>query len=450
MTQSLQSPRVWEYALVALVALALRVAVIVAVPAAGVFADMTQYDGLARMVQEGRPWTDSSRGPGYPLFLALMYALPGPDLLIARLGQAGLGAACAVLTTVLATSFVSRRGALAAGIIVAVYPALVLSTIYLITEGLFTLLLVGALVAARRTEAGRTVAAGVFTALAALTRSMGIALVPAIVAGNMLQGWRERRWRRPAVASALVVLAFVLTLVPWFRHTSRVSGGLMLDSASPYNVLVGNNPRATGQLEADDFGRITQTYLVGSVNEAEQNRRAMAHSWAWIKSNPRAWLRLVPVKVGNLYGLEGREHAWVYSVGYFGERSPTTAWVWGVLLLASFPLLATAATVGLLRPGLTDQSTGTQVAALLALVALLHIISFGESRFHLPLVPVLAVLAVRGVTTASTNRLTPVRSVACVVVLLALTVGWANQAPVLLDRLLRLTAPDGWHSALPY
>ena len=451
MAQARQSARCWELALLALLALALRVAVVVAVPDAGIFADMEQYDGLARMVLDGRPWTDSFRGPVYPLFLALLYALPGPDLLIARLGQAGVGAACAVLTTVLATTFVNRRGALIAGLIVAVYPALVLSTIYLITEGLYTFLLVATLLAARRMNAVHAAAAGVVAALAALTRSIGVALVPAIVMSNMLQGWRERRWSRPAAASALLVLGCVVTLTPWLRHTSRVSGGLMLDSASPYNVLIGNNPRATGRLEMTGGDWVIVTYLAGSVNEAERNRRAIGHSWAWITSNPRAWLSLVPVKAWNLYGLEGREHAWVYSIGYFGERRSATVWLWGVLLLASFPLLATAATVGLFRPGLTRQSTGSQFVVLIVLVTLLHIISFGESRFHLPLVPVLAVLAVRGVTrAASTDQFTTLRSAACVVALLALTVGWATQAPGLFQRLLRLTAPGGWHSALQY
>ncbi|MBL8137368.1 MAG: hypothetical protein JNL48_12155 [Acidobacteria bacterium] len=70
---------------------------------------------------------------------------------------------------------------------------------------------------------------------------------------------------------------------------------------------------------------------------------------AWAAAHPVAWLRLAGAKVGWLLGLEGREHAWVYSVGYFDERRPLTVTLWGVLLMASLPLLVGGAASGLVR-----------------------------------------------------------------------------------------------------
>ena len=64
---------------------------------------------------------------------------------------------------------------------------------------------------------------------------------------------------------------------------------------------------------------------------------------SWAREHPGAWARLAVAKLGYLFGLEGREHAWVYGHAYFGERSSTTVRLWSVLLLVSFPLLVVAA-----------------------------------------------------------------------------------------------------------
>jgi hypothetical protein len=223
----------------------------------------------------------------------------------------------------------------------------------------------------------------------------------------------------------------------------------MLDSAAAYNMLVGNNPRATGRLVMADVDWIFSTYLVGSVNEADRNRRAMRYTLQWIRANPAAWLRLVPLKVSYLWGLEGREHAWLYSVGYFGARAPATVWTWGALVIVTFPVLAVAAVLGLLKPGVTTEPAGAAIVMLLGLMTILHAISFGESRFHLPLVPFLAVLAVRGIG-GNTPPLTGIRRTAGLALALGLGAAWVSQAPELTARLVRLAAADGWQAMLPY
>jgi 4-amino-4-deoxy-L-arabinose transferase-like glycosyltransferase len=445
-----ESPRALDLALLALLAFLLRLATIVATADSTLFSDMAEYDVRAHILLERRRFEfDAWRGPGYPLVLALLYALPGPDLLAARIGNAVLAGLSAMLTAVLATGFVGRRAALAAGGVVAAYPALVLSSVYVMPEGLYGCLTLGALLLGGRMTGAASSTAGVFAGYAALTRSLGVALVPAIVLGSLIHDWRARRWRRPIVCSALLSAAFALTIAPWLWHTTRASGGPMLDSSSAFNLLAGNNPRATGRLEIPNVTWILETYLVGARDEAERNRRGIRGSWNWLASNPGAWLKLLPAKAGYLWGLEGREHVWLYSHSYFGARSPGTVWIWGAVILISFPVLAVPALFGLLRPGLTSRLTGLHIVLLLATVTGLHLASFGESRFHLPLVPVLAILAARGLA-ATHERFTHVRYAACAVAVLALTTAWATQAPDLIHRLLRLAAPDGWQSALQY
>jgi hypothetical protein len=240
----------------------------------------------------------------------------------------------------------------------------------------------------------------------------------------------------------------VITLGPWLSHTSRVSGGVMLDSSSAVNVLLGNNPRARERLEHVDFNWVWEAYLGGTVDEADRNARALEQSWNWMRSNPAAWLRLAPLKMAYLWGIEGREHAWDYSNAYFGERDVRTVRVWGVLLLMSFPVLALFAVVGLMRPGLLDSVSGTHLVVILAITTVLHVISFSETRFHLPLVPILAVLAARGMTTSP--PMTRTRWAGALLVGFGLAAGWGQQIPELLRSYAQLTAPEGWKTMLPF
>ena len=57
-------------------------------------------------------------------------------------------------------------------------------------------------------------------------------------------------------------------------------------------------------------------------------------------------MRLVPAKLSALFALEEREHAFLYSFGYFGARNADTVWLWAASVLAAVPLLVLAAVAG--------------------------------------------------------------------------------------------------------
>jgi hypothetical protein len=169
---------------------------------------------------------------------------------------------------------------------------------------------------------------------------------------------------------------------------------------------------------------------------------------AWAREHPREWLRLSAVKAGYLLGLEGREHAWVYSQGYFGPRSPLAVTLWGAALLASFPLQVVAAAFGVARARGPLQPAHVALGAFVVATCALHVVSFGESRFHLPLVPVFAVAVSLG--SGPVSGAVWGRVIVAAAVVAALAVAWTAQAPELVDALVRLRAADGWTTARPY
>jgi 4-amino-4-deoxy-L-arabinose transferase-like glycosyltransferase len=441
-----------QLALWAVVGVAARVAVSWASADAGVFADMAQYHERAqRLAATGTLWPDALRGPGYPAVLAVAYRLAGDSLWTARMANAVLGGALVVLTGVLARAAGAGARAWLASAIVALYPALVLSSVYVMPEGLYALWLVTALMLVRHRSARFAVAAGVVAGVAMLTRSVGLALIAAPVAlWARAVAAAETSWPAALGRVALFGAAAAVVLLPWLAFTTRVAGGPLLDSTSGYNLLAGNNPRATGRLELGDEAWLRDTYLTGASSAADGNRRAIAAGLSWARDNPRAWLRLAAVKVGHLFGLEGREHAWVYGHAYFGARSATTVTLWGWLLLVSFPVLCVAAAIGVVRAPRPAPAALVAIGAVVVATAALHVLSFGESRFHLPLVPLLAVVASLGASQRATPRRSPLRIAVTAVTLAALSVAWAAQWHELRPALDRLKAPDGWSSRPPY
>lgn len=523
------------------VAVVARLGVSWACADSGVFADMTQYHDRALHLLLAGTLPDALRGPGYPALLALTYGVFGASFWHARVANALVGGVLTLVTGWLARRAGAGPRAWVASAIVALYPALVLSSVYLMPEGLYTLLAMLALLLVRHRAPAIAVAAGAVTGLAILTRSVGLALVASAAAVAAWTWWQsggtgraadgaadvvaggtkgangadasERETGRggTALPSATVasrdhyallrlaafVVACAVVLAPWLRFTTRVAGGPLLDTTSGMNVLLGNHDAATGRLNMADDQPLRQRYVVGAVSEADANTRALRAGLAWAVAHPAASVRLAGAKLAYLLGLEGREHAWGYSVGYFGERRAVTVTAWGGLLLVSFPLLVVAAAWGLVRAPGPLQPVHIALAAFVAATCVLHVASFGESRFHLPLVPVLAVAASLGgrPRRALSNGDAPVASdaapdstpgarpnaapnsapgavlgavpgaapdagpwraggwwrlvlAALVVVLLA--VAWMSQLPELLDALNALRQPGGWATPRHY
>ncbi|MGE0360734.1 MAG: hypothetical protein AB7H93_09605 [Vicinamibacterales bacterium] len=444
----------------ALAGIAVRLLVSSAAADATLFADMAQYQERAQhLAATATLWPDALRGPGYPVLLAAAYRLLGDSLWSARVANAIVGGGLVFATGLLARASGAGARAWIAAAIVAVYPALVLSSVYLMPEGLYALLVVATLVMVRHRTAAFAIVAGALAAAAMLTRSVGVALGAAPLAI-----WARAWWRGDASAGvgasrvALFAAACAMALAPWLMFTTRVAGGPMLDATSGVNLLLGNHPGATGRLVLGDEGPLRERFVAGAASVADGNRRAVAAGVSWAAANPRAWMRLAAVKLGYLFGLEGREHAWLYGHAYFGERRAVTVQAWGVLLPVSFPLLCVAAAIGAVRAPSPPPPALVAILAMIGATAALHVVSFGESRFHLPLVPLLAVVASLGAGSGGgrgRREATPagrptVRIVVVSLLLAALAVGWVRQWPELRGQLERLRAADGWRSVPPY
>jgi 4-amino-4-deoxy-L-arabinose transferase-like glycosyltransferase len=129
----------------------------------------------------GRPFF---RAPLYYYLLAGLYKLVGPNVVIARLAGAALGAVTCLLIAVLGTTLAGSRAGVIAGLLAAVYWPFVVFDAQLLTVGLELflnlLLLILLLHAARGRSRASFFVSGIVLGLAALTRPNTLALAPGI------------------------------------------------------------------------------------------------------------------------------------------------------------------------------------------------------------------------------------------------------------------------------
>jgi 4-amino-4-deoxy-L-arabinose transferase-like glycosyltransferase len=224
-------------------ALALRLALALSAAPNHIGGDPGVYDQVAVSLAGGRGWSRPARAtgayrptalhpPAWPAVLGAAYALTDhedrPDVAAVRVRRAELTArslatsqarwrdgrvvnalleTCAVaLLGLIALELWGRRVALLAAAVAALYPALAVLGLALLSEPLFVALELGAVYAALRARSGRpawTALAGVLCGLAVLTRANGaVLLLPLALAV-------------PRRAIPVLVAAAVLVVAPW-------------------------------------------------------------------------------------------------------------------------------------------------------------------------------------------------------------------------------------------
>ena len=439
--------------------------------------DMFQYDMLARSIVAGngyrwyaqddlamiQPYISmqvpdeydprgiltSFRAPGYPAFLALVYAITGVGehrFFAARLAQAILGAALAPLTWSLARrAGFGERVARWAAITIAVFPLLIIYPLALASENLFvpllTLSLVLVLRASERERARDHLLAGLVLGLTALTRSIAAGFVPLAVAWLW---WVSRENRARLRNCALLILCFLLVTVPWaVRNTLLHDQLTWVESALGYDLYVGYHPQSTGTFQ---YG--ISLDLLPILDDGERHDLGMESFWRFLRADPGRVPYLMARKLGYLWGLDKRALTYFYGNGFLGQFP---LWLLGlVFMLACGPLvvLAPAAAGGLVCGRMGRRK------ALIGLLPLYytgaHMLILAEPRFHVPLLPVVAVLAAYTFVERPWRESRPWQRWLAALLIALLLLNWGLEIARDWDTLVALFGPEGHRLRLSY
>jgi hypothetical protein len=191
---------------------------------------------------------ESYRLPGYPAFLAAV-RFCGGEIRSVLVIQALLGALSACLVVGIAQALgLSARGALIAGLLWALHPAVVVYDVAIAPEGLCNAGVIVALFVAARLPARFGIPlAGLLLGLATLVRPVGLLYVPAALA----LAWP--RVTSPVLAVLGLSVAAVLPPALWTGRNQAAGEGCRLTSAADLHLLYGTTAHAFAEERHQDW-----------------------------------------------------------------------------------------------------------------------------------------------------------------------------------------------------
>jgi 4-amino-4-deoxy-L-arabinose transferase-like glycosyltransferase len=292
--------------------------------------DDTDYDAIARgLAGPAHLYQNTWFPPGYPLFVALIYALGGPQVAAVRFVQAILSAAtCWVTYAVGRDAFGVTAGRVAA-VLLALYPGHIYMAWRLMAETLFTLLIALALLAAQRAAAGREdggrggrddrgdrrsawIAAGAGAALGAATlvKSNLLLLIPLMVLWLALAMPGTLRRRTAAAAAMAASCGLLLLASPLANRFSPAHRAAWLPGNGGPTLWWSNNPLADGYFVDPDDSAAGSAFIdrhgleaASAARDPEVRDRADRQlAWDWIRENPGAFTALAGRKLWNAFG----------------------------------------------------------------------------------------------------------------------------------------------------
>lgn len=381
--------------------------------ARGLFSDAFFYHRSAEMLAAGEglasdPGVPTAQWPPvFPALLSLVYRAVGTEPLAGELLNAFVGALTVVVLYALVRRVFDRPEATVAAFTMAIFPGQILWTDVLLSETLYTFLLVGVLALAvflpRRPAT--VVVLGIAIGVATLTRGEGVLLIPAVAA----LWWGELPTRRLLATGAALAAVTLVTMAPWtVRNAFVMDAFIPLSTNSSTTLWSGHNPGARGYQNYAPPELLSRIPQRGKEREIEEGRLLRREALDFMVSHPGRELVLIPLKLWALGRGDSHALEWVNG-GPPAERPIPED------LLNPIAVTADAAFYALLAAALTalvvlGRSLWREpiVRAVLAIFAgslvLYGFVYYGNYRYRVPLEPLMALLAAPLLARAWTRR----------------------------------------------
>ncbi len=355
---------------------------------------------------------------GYSLSLAaafwVVYRTPLPDDVetgvIAGLNVAWQ-VACVLLCFAIAWRITRRvEAGLVVAAAVAVWPNLVFHSAVALSESLFMVLFVGAVLLAvagpweeRRFEPWRRVAIGVLLGAATLVRPVSVPFFAALAVVWLLT---RVGWRRAVAHTGVVVAVAVAVVTPWLVRNVLVMDALTLSTNTGDNLCMSRRVGGTGTFELPNPRCFSGPFddQPRPSYEIERDAQGRRLAFEFVRDHPGEevrlwWRRLHHTFRDDTDGLFAVES---YGTDVFipeGRRSAlqtTGNWY--------YALVGTAGLAGLVRAAVSRTPGALLVVTGFVALLLPPLLFFGDPRFHVPAIPLAAVgvgVLVFGVASAS-------------------------------------------------
>ncbi len=368
--------------------------------------DPQYYYATARNLAEGRGYSvavdehgfvagDRSEAtafwpPGYPMMLAPLYRLFGSSFRVAKAFNAVAGA-----LTVLPVFYLGRRlrgdaAALLAGGLFAVAPSLVFWTASLFSETLFTLGVASTLaLAAWAGDRGSMRACflvGLVLAATAFVRSQGIVMIVPVLVLLV----RDVDVRGIARVTMPLAAAVVLLVVPWaVRNEVGMGRPYLISDNLGYNLRLAHAPYANGSTLAPQDLWDERPGISFKEREVFFDDEGRTRALTYAREHPGREAELAMRRIGYLARSDAAASVrWSESLGATPVSGRDAFVLLGDRFYYALLALAFASLVAVRR-----SRVWLALWSAIAVWVALHLVFAGEPRYHVPMMPVLAVLA---------------------------------------------------------
>ena len=326
--------------------------------------------------------------PGYPAFLAGVYAVFGISPSAARIVQIAIDVLTVLPAFLLARRYFGERTALVAGGLCALYPYFIYRSGFLLAESaamfLAVLTVYLATLARRNGRLPYWLAAGIAAGLLALTKA-AFQIMPVIFLLWFLLAFRNRR--RPVLKLAACIGVMLLTIAPYIVRNAIVQKRLVgvateggMTFYGSHNKLTFNDPEFKGfWINTERFGVENQAH--GDVTEADLSARQYAEGWKAVRANAGKMPELLLHKFSNM---------WFIHFHYFRNDG-----LGGKLVRLSFVALLPFFLAGLLAKK-RGAVKPVMPQLLLGMFTILALVFYGNSRMRAPVEPFILMFAAAG------------------------------------------------------
>jgi hypothetical protein len=196
--------------------------------------------------------------------------------------------------------------------------------------------------------------------------------------------------------------------------------------------------------------------LIPILDDIERDQLGTRKAFEFIRAEPGRFLPLALNRLGFFFGLEKRVLMYFYSNNLLGYIPKPLLLSIAAVILLPFVFVATSAALGLSHVRL--RASIILLCLLLIAYILPHVLILSEDRFHLAIVPYLAILAARAWTggpraltarwrESLADKIVVGLGVFAVLLLLA---NWGFELSRDADKIAAILAPGGNQSYFPY
>ncbi len=269
--------------------------------------DEPDYHNLAAAIASGRGMILhdellAPRPPLYPIVLAGLYAITGPNPDVGRAFQLVLGVGIVFLVFAIGRRLFSAKVGLLAAALAAVNPSLVYLSGLLMTENLYVILLLLLVLLmvrhyrSRQPSVLKFAAGGILAGLCCLARPTALTFVVFIPAAALVFG--RSAWAKRLACAALFVILAVAVIAPWsIRNHARFGERVIFTTHGGITFYESNNRLVHDTPEFRGIVVSPRTAVPGwdglkDLDEVSYDREAWRMGLAFVRENPELLPRM--------------------------------------------------------------------------------------------------------------------------------------------------------------